>query len=82
VTEPRESLTYEAFGTASRELAGLVAGDGFEPDLVLAIARGGLFLGGALGYALEVKTASPTPGRPSSWSATSAPATSPRSGRR
>jgi len=55
VTEPRETLTYEAFGTASRELAQQVADDAFEPDLILAIARGGLFLGGALGYALEVK---------------------------
>ena len=55
MTEPRETLTYEAFGTASRELAQQVADDGFEPDLILAIARGGLFLGGALGYALEVK---------------------------
>ena len=51
----RETLTYEAFGAASRALAQQVADDGFEPDLILAIARGGLFLGGALGYALEVK---------------------------
>ncbi|RBY92578.1 phosphoribosyltransferase [Blastococcus sp. TF02A-30] len=51
----RETLTYELFGTASRELAHQVADDGFEPDLILSIARGGLFLGGALGYALDVK---------------------------
>jgi hypoxanthine phosphoribosyltransferase len=55
VDAPRETLTYEAFGTASRELAQQVADDGFEADLILAIARGGLFLGGALGYALDVK---------------------------
>jgi hypoxanthine phosphoribosyltransferase len=55
VSQERETLTYEAFGTASRELAQQVADDGFEPDLILAIARGGLFLGGALGYALDVK---------------------------
>src|SRR3954469_5252951 len=55
MTAERETLTYETFGTASRELARQVADDGFEPDLILAIARGGLFLGGALGYALEVK---------------------------
>jgi uncharacterized protein len=55
VSEARETLTYEAFGTASRELAQQVADDGFEPDLILSIARGGLFLGGALGYALDVK---------------------------
>ena len=53
--DEREVLTYEAFGTAARELAQQVAADGFEPDLILSIARGGLFLGGALGYALDVK---------------------------
>ena len=51
----RESLTYEDVGRAARELAQQVADDGFEPDLILSIARGGLFLGGALGYALDVK---------------------------
>jgi uncharacterized protein len=55
VSDARETLTYEAFGTAGRELAQQVVDDGFEPDLILAIARGGLFLGGALGYALDVK---------------------------
>src|SRR4051812_42632188 len=55
MTAERETLTYETFGTASRELARQVADDGFEPDLILAIARGGLFLAGALGYALDVK---------------------------
>ncbi|MCU1614779.1 MAG: Xanthine phosphoribosyltransferase, partial [Frankiales bacterium] len=51
----REILTYDLFGTASRELAEQVAADRFVPDVILSIARGGLFLGGALGYALEVK---------------------------
>src|SRR3954466_14837125 len=51
----RETLTYETSGAASRELARQVADDGFDPDLILSIARGGLFLGGALGYALDVK---------------------------
>jgi uncharacterized protein len=55
VSNEREVLTYEGFGVASRELAHQVADDGFEPDLILSIARGGLFLGGALGYALDVK---------------------------
>ena len=55
MSDDREVLTYETFGTAARELAQQVADDGFEPDLVLSIARGGLFLGGALGYALDVK---------------------------
>ncbi|WP_324193847.1 phosphoribosyltransferase [Nocardia blacklockiae] len=51
----REELTWDLFGTASRELAEQVADDGFEPDLILSIARGGLFVAGALGYALDVK---------------------------
>jgi hypoxanthine phosphoribosyltransferase len=51
----REELTWEMFGAASRELAEQVAADGFEPDLILSIARGGLFVAGALGYALDVK---------------------------
>ncbi|WP_029430610.1 phosphoribosyltransferase [Blastococcus sp. URHD0036] len=55
MSDEREVLSYELFGTASRELAEQVAADGFEPDLILSIARGGLFLGGALGYALDVK---------------------------
>ena len=51
----REILTWETFGVASRELAQMVADDGFEPDMILSIARGGLLIGGALGYALGVK---------------------------
>ena len=51
----RERLSWGAFGTASRELARQVADDGYEPDLVLCIARGGLLVGAALGYALDVK---------------------------
>jgi hypoxanthine phosphoribosyltransferase len=53
--EEREILTWELFGAASRELALEIHEDGFRPDLVLGIARGGLFLAGGLGYALDVK---------------------------
>jgi len=53
--DEREDLSWQAFGEASRELAKVIAADGFEPDLILSIARGGLFLAGALGYALTVK---------------------------
>ena len=42
----RETLTYEDFGRAARELAQQVADSGYEPDIILSIARGGLFLGG------------------------------------
>jgi uncharacterized protein len=51
----REPLPWQLFGSAARELAADVSADGFEPDLILAIARGGLFVAGALGYALNVK---------------------------
>ena len=55
---PREILTYELFGSAVRDLAQQVVDDGFEPDIVLAIARGGLGLAMGLGYALDVKNLS------------------------
>lgn len=51
----REELSWELFGSAGRELAQTIADDGFEPDLILSIARGGLFVAGSLGYALDVK---------------------------
>ncbi len=51
----REVLTWETYGTAVRQLAKEVADSGFRPDLILAIARGGLFVAGSLGYALSVK---------------------------
>jgi hypoxanthine phosphoribosyltransferase len=55
MSDEREHLTYERFGEAVRELAQSVADDGFEPDIILSIARGGLFVAGGLGYALDVK---------------------------
>ena len=55
MSEPRERLSWEAFGRAARELAEQVHEDGYEPDLILSIARGGLLVGAALGYALDVK---------------------------
>jgi hypoxanthine phosphoribosyltransferase len=51
----REVLTWELFGEAGRALAEEIAGDGYRPDLIMSIARGGLFVAGALGYALDVK---------------------------
>jgi hypoxanthine phosphoribosyltransferase len=55
MSDGREELTWPGFGEASRELARVIADDGFRPDLILAIARGGFFLAAALGYALSVK---------------------------
>jgi len=55
VSDIREVLDWTGYGKASRELAQLVADDGYQPDVILAIARGGLFVAGSLGYALSVK---------------------------
>ena len=51
----REILGWEQFGEAARDLARTVYGDGYVPDLVLAIARGGLLIAGAITYALGSK---------------------------
>ncbi|MBN9632851.1 MAG: phosphoribosyltransferase [Actinobacteria bacterium] len=51
----REVLGWLEFGEASRHLAGEVVESGFEPDMVVAIARGGLLLAGAISYALGIK---------------------------
>jgi uncharacterized protein len=51
----REIMSWDDLGTGSRELAEAVVADGYVPDMVLGIARGGLLVGGALGYALGVK---------------------------
>lgn len=55
VADEREILTYELFGRAARELAETIARDRYRPDAIVGIARGGLTLAGALGYALDVK---------------------------
>lgn len=51
----REVMTWDLFGRAGRELAQDVADSGFDPDIVLGIARGGLIPAGALAYALDRK---------------------------
>lgn len=48
-------LTWSRFGELSRGLAQQVADDGFRPDAILGIARGGLLVAGALAYDLDVK---------------------------
>jgi hypoxanthine phosphoribosyltransferase len=55
MTEMRENLTYEAFGRAVRELAQTIADDDYQPDIVLSIACGGVFVAGGLAYALDCK---------------------------
>ncbi|MBI4899945.1 MAG: phosphoribosyltransferase [Actinobacteria bacterium] len=54
-SDVREVLTWETFGSASRELAQMVADSRFQADLILSIARGGLFAAGAVAYALGIK---------------------------
>src|SRR5690348_18434253 len=51
----REVMSWGDLGTGADALARAVLDDGYRPDIVLAIARGGLLVGGALGYALGVK---------------------------
>ena len=51
----KEIMSWEELGYGARSLAQAVADDGYRPDLILAIARGGLLVCGALGYALGVK---------------------------
>ena len=55
MADERERLSWAGFGDASRALATAIHDDGFQPDIILAIARGGLLVAGALGYALSVK---------------------------
>lgn len=50
-----EVLDWETFGRAARELAQEVVDSGYEPEVVVAVARGGLPAGGAVAYALGTK---------------------------
>jgi hypoxanthine phosphoribosyltransferase len=51
----REHLTWEGFGAASRDIARAILADGFVPEVVVAIARGGLLPAGSIAYGLGVK---------------------------
>jgi len=55
MADERELMTWPDVGAGTRELAEQVYRDGYRPDIVLAIARGGLLVAGALSYALGVK---------------------------
>lgn len=56
MNDERENLTWPVFGEASRELATSVVASGFMPDVVVAIARGGMLLAGSIAYALGAKS--------------------------
>lgn len=51
----KEVLPWPRFGEAARDLAREVHDSGWMPDLVVAVARGGLIPAGAISYALGVK---------------------------
>ncbi len=51
----REHFTYTDFDGASRQLAADILRSGWVPEIVVAIARGGLTPAGAIAYALGVK---------------------------
>jgi uncharacterized protein len=51
----REVMTWDDLGEGARSIAHAVADDGWIPDMILGIARGGLLVAGAVGYALGVK---------------------------
>ena len=53
--DPRELMSWDDLGLGTRELAQAIYDDGYRPDMVLAIARGGMLVAAALGYALGVK---------------------------
>ena len=55
MSEEREVLDWSTYGIAVRELSQIVADDGFRPEMILSIARGGLFVAGSVGYALSIK---------------------------
>ncbi|MEX2504995.1 MAG: phosphoribosyltransferase [Egicoccus sp.] len=55
MSEERERLDWASYGVAVRELAQQVVDDGYRPDIVLSIARGGLVVAASLAYALDVK---------------------------
>src|SRR5438034_6749391 len=51
----REVMSWDDLGRGARDLAETVAADGYHPDIVLGIARGGLLVAGTTGYPLAVK---------------------------
>ncbi|AMB57905.1 phosphoribosyltransferase [Microterricola viridarii] len=54
-TIEKEILEWSDFADASRGLAEDVLKSGFVPEVVIAVARGGLLLAGAISYALGTK---------------------------
>src|SRR5699024_1190029 len=53
--DEKEILTWDLFGQSARELAQTIADSDYDPEIVIAVARGGLLPAGALAYALGLK---------------------------
>ncbi len=51
----KEILTWNDFAVMSRELAQEIADSGFNPEVLIGVARGGMIPAGALTYSLGVK---------------------------
>ncbi|MDO4665413.1 MAG: phosphoribosyltransferase [Actinomycetaceae bacterium] len=56
MTHAREELSWQTFGDGMRQLASQIYESGWMPDLVVAVARGGLLPAGAISYALGTKS--------------------------
>lgn len=54
-TTEYEVLTWAEMGEVTAHLARQVVDSGFRPNVVIAIARGGLVIAGSMTYALDVK---------------------------
>lgn len=50
-----EVMSWDEVGRAARSLAEAVHASGYRPDIILAVARGGLIPAAAVAYALGVK---------------------------
>ena len=48
-------MSWDELGTGTKALAEQAAADGYQPDFILGISRGGLLVAGALAYTLGVK---------------------------
>lgn len=48
-------MSWDDLGFGSRALSEQIVEDGYGPDIILGIARGGLLVAGAIAYALDVK---------------------------
>jgi hypoxanthine phosphoribosyltransferase len=53
----REVMEWADLGEAARSLGAQIIADGYRPEVILGIARGGLLPAGAVAYALGIKNA-------------------------